>query len=175
MKTQLLIGIVIALLAASPSWAVEKTKMGILNIQKVLAESESGKKIRADLAAKYKVLQEKINKQETELEKLKQDLDKKSAVLSAEAKEEKEREYQKQFREFKQLYEDAQYEMQQAERTVTEPLLKNLQDIVQKFGQKQGYALILDPLRAGVLYAPSEIDITDKILDLFNKETKVKK
>jgi len=29
--------------------------------------------------------------------------------------------------------------------------------------------------RAGILYAVDEIDVTDKILDLFNKENKVKK
>jgi outer membrane protein len=171
----ILIGIMIVLMVAGQSWAEEKTKIAILNIQKVLAESEVGKKTKDDLSSRFKALQEKINKKQDELEKFKQDLEKKSAVLSAEARDEKEREYQKQYREFKQLYEDAQYEMQQAERKATEPLIKSLQTILEKFGKEQGYTLILDPVRSGVVYAAEEIDVTDKILGLFNKENKVKK
>ncbi len=174
MKKRLLIGISLILMVAGQSWAAEKIKIAILNPIKVLDESEAGKKARASLSAKFKTLQEKINTKQAESEKLKQDLEKKSAVLSKEAREEKERELQKQHGEFKQLYQDAQYEMQQAERTAMEPLLKSLADTVKKFGQKQGYTLILDS-RSGIPYAAEEIDITDKILDLFNKENKTKK
>ncbi|MEW6326335.1 MAG: OmpH family outer membrane protein [Thermodesulfobacteriota bacterium] len=171
----ILIGIIIGLMVAGQSWAEEKTKIAILNIQKILTESEVGKKTKDDLSSKFKNLQEKINKKQDELEKFRQDLEKKTAVISAEARDEKEREYQKQYREFKQLYEDAQYEMQQAERKATEPLIKSLQTILEKFGKEQGYTLILDPVRSGVVYAADDIDVTDKILDLFNKENKVRK
>jgi len=174
MKKGLLIGIMIVLMVAGQSWAEEKTKIAVLNPEQVLLQSEIGKKINDELTAKSKTLKEKVDKKQAELEKFRQDLEKKSAVLSLEAKDEKEREYQKQYRELQQLVEDAKYEMQQAQRKALEPLSNNLRDIVHKFAKEHGYALMLDS-RAGILYAVDEIDVTDKILDLFNKENKVKK
>lgn len=174
MKKRLVIAIIIALTVASQSWAAEKSKIAIFNPEQVLFQSEIGKKISDDLSAKSKTLNEKIENKRSELEKFKQDLEKKSALLSTEAKDEKEREYQKKYREFQQLAEDARYEMQQAQRNALEPLSNSLKDIIQKFGKEQGYALILDS-RIGIPYAAGEIDITDKILELFNKQNKGQK
>lgn len=168
MKMRLLAAIIIGLMA-SPCWAEQAPKIGVLNVQKVLMESDAGKKVRSDLTAKDKLLQDKVNQRKTGFEKEVQDFKKKEALLSGAAKDEKQKELEKEYVELQKMVAESNRELQETERTANEPLLANLQKVVDKFAQEQGYTLILDA--RAVLYN-SVHDVTDPILRLYNEENK---
>lgn len=168
MKVRLLAAIIIGL-TASHCWAEQAPKIGVLNVQKVLMESDAGKKVQSDLTAKDKLLQDKVNQRKTGFEKAVQDFKKKEALLSGAAKDEKQKELEKEYVELQKMVAESNRELQETERTANEPLLANLQKVVEKFAQEQGYTLILDARAA--LYN-SVHDITDPILRLYNEENK---
>ena len=47
-------------------------------------------------------------------------------------------------------------------------LEKKLGEIVEEIGKKEGYMLIMERRVGGVMYAPSAIDITDRVIRRLN-------
>ncbi len=168
MKVRLLAAIIVGLMASN-CWAEQASKIGILNVQKVLMESDAGKKVQSDLTARDKTLQDKVNQRKSEFEKSVQDFKKKESLLSGSAKDEKQKELEKEYVELQKMVSDSNRDLQEAERTANEPLLSNLQKVVDKFAQEQGYTLVLD---ARISLYNSGHDITDTILGLYNEENK---
>ena len=134
-------------------------KIGVMNIQKVLLDSASGKAAKSMFEAKAKELKAKFQTEENALTAMQQEIEKKSSAWSAEKKEAQVREYQKKGREFQVKTEDARFELKQLQDKELEPILKTLQTIVEDYGKKNGYTVILDS-KIGVLYANSAIDVS---------------
>lgn len=134
-------------------------KIGVMNVQKVLLESTSGKAAKNLFEAKAKELKAKFQNEENALKAMQQDIEKKSSAWSAEKKEAQVRDYQKKGREYQVKTEDARFELKQLQDKELEPILKTLQAVVEDFGQKNGYTVILDS-KVGVLYANNTIDVS---------------
>ena len=45
---------------------------------------------------------------------------------------------------------------------------KDVDKLVKELGKKEGFLLILERKEAGVIYMPSTIDITDKVIKQYN-------
>ena len=74
------------------------------------------------------------------------------------------------------MQEDAQYEMKEYEKKMLDPVFKELEKVIKEFVQKEKYDLILEKNQPGIYYASPEIDLTSKIIELFDKHyTKIKK
>jgi outer membrane protein len=168
MKLKSLLVILAALLlvgvnGVSQKAAAEKNdriQIVTVNIQDVLLSSDAGQEVRKTLESKVLEFQEKLQKDQEEIQTLQAEIEKKSSVWSQQVREEKEREYQKNVREMQLKQEDAQFEIQQLEKQEMEPILKELQQLIAELGKKNGYALIMDS-RAGLLYADKTLDISD--------------
>ncbi|MEN8188945.1 MAG: OmpH family outer membrane protein [Thermodesulfobacteriota bacterium] len=158
-----------ALLVAAPLRA--ETKIGVMNIQKIMADSEAGKRAKASLEKKAMELQNSFKAEEDALMALKTEIEKKSSVWSEEKKQEKTREYQKKGRELQTRNEDARFEMQKLQEKELAPMLKTLQDLVTSFGKQQGYTIIFDS-KAGVLFSDEAIDVSDQLISELNQKMK---
>lgn len=161
-------------LCALPSFAVE-TKMAVITMQKVMKESAAGKSATSVLEKKFKSLQKELKKKQDAVKTFKEDLEKKASLLSEEARAEKEREYQKLLRELKEKSDDAQFEMRQEESKVMEPILKDLEKVINNLAKEKAYSLILEYNMPGIYYASPKIDITDEVIKAYDKEYSTKK
>jgi len=150
-----------------PSHAADVVKFGSIDVQKVLNESESGKKAKTDLEVLIKTKQSTIDEKGKAIEKLKADIEKQASVLSADARKNKEEELEKSVREYQRLVQDSQAEIKKKEAELTDTILKDIKDLVEKTGETEGYALILE--KGMVLYSNKGIDITDTILKKYNE------
>jgi outer membrane protein len=154
-----------------PSHAADVVKFGSIDVQKVLNESESGKKAKTDLEVLIKAKQSTIDEKGKTVEKLKADIEKQASVLSADARKNKEEELEKSVREYQRLVQDSQAEIKKKEAELTDTILKDIKDLVEKTGETEGYALILE--KGMILYSNKGIDITDAILKKYD-ESKAK-
>jgi outer membrane protein len=145
-------------------------KIGVMNIQKVISQSENGQKAQKRFESRVKELQSKFKPEEEALIALRKDIEKKSSAWSEEVKSEKIREYQKMEREFRSKTEDARFEMKQMQDKELEPILKALQTIVEKIGKEGGYTMIVE-MRSG-LYFDKSIDLSDTIVNRLNATLK---
>jgi len=159
------------LVMPAASHAADTVKFGSIDVQKVLNESETGKKAKSELEGLIKSKQLTIDEKGKAIEKLKADIEKQASVLSADARKNKEEELEKSVREYQRLVQDSQAEIKKKEAELTETILKDVKDLVEKTGEAEGYALILE--KGMILYSNKGIDITDTILKKYD-ESKAK-
>lgn len=140
----------------------EVQKIGVMNIQKVLLESTAGRKAKEVFEKRMNELQEKFKTEQEALVVLQQEIEKKSSAWSKDKKGEKVRELQLGQRELQMKSEDAKMELKQLQDKELEPILTMLQTVVNSFGKKNGYAVILDS-KVAVLYADSSVDVSEAV------------
>jgi len=149
------------------SFAADTVKLGSVDVQKVLNESEIGKKAKNDLESLIKSKQSVIDEKGKTVEKLKNDIEKQASVLSADARKTKEDELEKAIREYQRLVQDSQADIKKKEAELTDSILKDIHDIIDKIGQEEGYTLIIE--KGMVVYSDKSLDITDRVMDKYNE------
>ena len=145
-----------------------------VNIQEVLLGSTAGQEVKKVLEEKVLEFQQKFQAEQGEVEAMQAEIEKKSSVWSQQVREEKERDYQKRVRELQLKSEDAQFELQQLEKQVMEPVVAELQKVIAEMGEKSGYSMILDS-RAGLLYVDKTLDISPLVQKELDSRQKDKK
>jgi outer membrane protein len=149
-------------------------KIGILDLQRCIQQSEAGKKASKSLQEKSERIKKDLTTKREDLKKMREEFAKKSNVLSSEAKRDKEKEMIRKEEDFRDLVREKEDEMHKDEYNAMQPLLNELFEVTSKLAKEEGYTLILEA-KSGVVYFTKPIDITDKIIRLFNEAKKEKK
>ncbi len=148
-----------------------ETKVGVMNIQRVLLESIAGQKAKAIFEKRMNELKTKFQDEQDAIVALQQEIEKKSSAWSKDKQAEKVRELQTKQREMQVKSEDAKMELRQLQDKELEPILKMLQTVVDTYGEKDGYSVILDS-KVAVLYASPENDISEAVKKELDKRLK---
>jgi outer membrane protein len=167
-KALLIMILFLGLIKYGYAQSVNTLRIGVIDSQKVINTSKYGQEVKAQLQQKYDELSAKIQKKAEEVQALKDEIEKKGSLWSQEVKEKKQSEYQKLLRELKSMQEDAQYEMKEYEKKILDPFNKELDEVIKKFANTEKYDLILEKNFPGIYYTSPEIDITQKIIKLFD-------
>ena len=161
------------LFVASLSLAAEKT--GFVNIGEVLAKSDAGKKAEEQ----FKKIVEKdrgvIQDKENELKKLKEEFEKQRPLLKEEVFKAKEADYQKKFRDYQLMVKDANEELQAKQQDILKNLVPEIMKVVTAIGDQGKYTMIVDLSTIPMAYHAKENDITQRVVEEFNKTYKSKK
>ncbi len=144
-------------------------KIGVVDIQKLQSQSKAFQKERAKLQKKFDEMQKKLEDEEAALRALEEDFKKQSVMLSLDAQEDKKRELERKRRYYKYLYEDFTMEMKELEKEATRKVGKDLEKVVDKLAQKEGFVLILERRTLGLIYYADAIDITDQVTEAYDK------
>jgi outer membrane protein len=158
---------------SSFSIAADVAKIGVLDLQKILETSESGKSIQNELKTQKEKMESDLKQKGAEIETIGKRLERESMVMSKDMREEKEREQRIKINDFKTLQKKYRTDLQTLESQLMKGLQDDLKSLVDTMGKKEGYLMIINKL--GVLYAPSSIDITDKVIEQLNALTAKKK
>src|ERR671925_646846 len=167
---------------ASPS----ALKVGIVDLDRALKESASGKQALAQLKQfRDKVVKEINDKKrqkdskETTLRDLQTELTSQSLVLSETAKRDKEETYRRQVRELRKFIDDSNHFIEESERELrereaemTSKLLRDLLDIIRAVGKEESFTIIFERNDRFLLYAADAIDLTEKIIKRFDTTAK---
>jgi outer membrane protein len=157
------------LMAASQvSVAAAQTKIGVVDMQRALAETEDGRKAKETLKKLFEQRQKTLDKQQNDLKTLKESVEKQRDVLSRDVLAKKLEDYQKAFGELQTTYVEFQRELAAKEGELTKPIMDRMQRIMRRIGQSDGYSLILERAEAGVVYIPSTYDLTDVLIQRYN-------
>jgi outer membrane protein len=153
--------------AGEPALAAAQ-KIGVVDMQRALAETEDGRKAKDTLKKLFEQRQKTLDKQQNDLKALKDGLDKQRDVLQREVLAKKLEEYQKAVAELQTTYVDFQRELAAKEGELTKPILMRMERVVRRIGQADGYSLVVDRSEAGVMYVPSTYDLTDVLIQRYN-------
>lgn len=172
---KLLIGLVVVLTMVASSVVAAEIKVAYVDLQKALVVCEAGKTAKDKMAKRVKEFQATAQKRQENLKNLNEELEKKKMMLSADARAEKERDYQQQTKDFQRFIKDAQEELQREEARLGREILEGLAKVIKEMGDKEGYTLVLEKSNGGLLYADESIELTDKVIAAYNKAYKAGK
>lgn len=154
--------------------AAEEGKLGYINVEKAVDSTGDGKKANEELQKVFKQRQDELKKKEEDLRTKRDDLQKKEMVLSDQVKLRKQMELEKEIVEFQKQGMQYQQEIQKKEFDMKKPILDSVQKIIEDMAKKENFTMILNA-KQGVVWAKAEIDITQKVVDEYEKTKKGKK
>ncbi len=163
------------LLFAWTNTALAADKIGFINMQTIIQNSNAGKKAAEDFKKLFARKQENIKAMENEVKKLKDELDKQGAVMTASARGDKEAAYQRKMRDYQILVDDTNKELQKRDQEYSQQLIPEILKVVRAIAEKEKYTLILDISTMPMPYFDKNNDISKKVIDDFNRAQGVKK
>ena len=142
-------------------------KLGCVDVQKVLVNSDAGKAAKEQLAAKANKYEGEKNSREEELKRLKSELEKQNVLLAESARSAKEKDYQQKLKEYQRFMKDAQDDLQAKNDELTNHLVEEIVKIIQSYGRNNGYTIVF-VRNDGMVYVDDRADLTEQILQTFN-------
>src|SRR5215467_359426 len=167
-KTLAAILLSLPVFAIAAGAAAQQMKIGYVDLQRALNESDAGKRAKERFKTQVDKLQGDLKKQKDQLDSLKEQLEKKASVMKEDDARDMQKDYEKKLRDFERNYKDSQGELQQKDNELTVELLKELQGVIEQFGKEGGYSIILEQSSSSVLYGSPELDLTEQVITRYN-------
>jgi len=158
--------------AAAPAPA---TRIGYIDVQRVLARSAAGVAAREQLEKERAGIQKEMDGRRQELEKLRDEIEKKGPLLTADARRDKQEQFERKRRDAARAADDFQKELEKKEAALLQKVLKEVGGVIERVGKERNYYLIVEKRNAGVLYASTEADLTDEVIRAYDREAGSKK
>ena len=150
--------------------APQATRVGYVDLQRILARSQAGVQAREQLEKDKVGMQKQLDGHKVELDKLRDELEKKGQLLSADARRDKQDQLERKLRDAQRLAGDLEKELQRKEQNMGAKILRELEGVFTRVGKEKGYAVILERRQAGVVYGAPEVDVTEEVIKAFDDE-----
>ncbi len=156
----------------SLTFAVEPLKIAYVDMQKALNYCEAGKEAKRQMTLEVEKMQKVFAGKQKELEKIKDDLEKRGSVLSENVRREKDREYQAKLRDLQRLQKDYEDDLRRKDREFTERILKNVEVIIKQMGEEGKYTVILEKNQPTILFISNSLDLTEEVIKRIDQKQK---
>ncbi len=166
------ISLVLSIFLISSAYGAEKTlKIGYVDIQKAVNESQAGQKAKKAMEDLMMAKEKSVEDKAKEIEKLKAEIEKQATVLSPEAKKQKEEKLEKDWRDYQRMIRESQEEIQKKEIELVNPIIKGLRETIKQIGEGEGYTIILQKADL-ILYSSPVYDLTEKVIKRYDQPQK---
>jgi outer membrane protein len=160
--------------ATAPAGSAASSRIGFIDIQRVLARSTAGVSAREQLEREKATMQKEMDGKRQELEKLRDEIEKKGPLMTADTRREKQDLFERKRRDAARLGDDFQKELEKKEQGMLQRVLQDLSGLIERVGKERGYYLIVERRGAVVLYAATEADLTDEIIRAYDQDMNAK-
>lgn len=158
-------GIALLLAAAPrPAAAQAAVKVAVIDVQRIITDSQTGKRALAQLEGFHKEQQGRIDVKRDEMQLLRQRISEGQLSLSEEKLEELQKELETKNIEARRAADDATREFNRRQEEILKNIERQVMPIIQKMGQEGGYTMILRKFDSGLVYADDAIDITAQVI-----------
>jgi len=175
-KTIVMASVFCALVAALPGQTASAQdgnyKIGVVDMQAVLAGYEKRKTKYEELQKNVDNLQKGIDAMSKDIQKRKDDYDAKKQSMTPEQLLELETEINADYADYQNELKKSQQKIDSMEAQVLREVVKDIQEAIEAVAKKGNYHLVLNKEsgpRSAVLFAQTSIEITSQILDHLNK------
>ena len=158
--------VVAALLLGTTSAYAEEFKLGFVDMQRALNETDDGKKAKAALKKVFDQKQKELDEQQAALKKDIEDLDKKRTLLPADQVHAKEAELQTRMQKVQQTYLRHQQDLSAKEQEATSKIYERMNKILQKIATAENFSMIVD--KSALVFAKPHLDLTNELIRRYN-------
>ena len=160
---------VLLLLAGGPAFSADPVKIGVVDLQKILETSNSGKAAQNELKAQRDKMQADMKQRGNEIQEIESRMQREAMVMSKETREEKEREHRIKVSDFQALQRKYQSDLQEIERKLMGKLQTEITSLVSDIAKKDGYLLVISNI--GVIYSLPSTDLTERLIQELNAKS----
>jgi outer membrane protein len=141
-------------------------KIAYINSQKILAEAPGRAEAEAEMQKEMEAYKAEVQKMGDSLNAMVAAYQKVESTLSPTARAGRQQELQKRETEYQQRVADLQHKAQQREAELVQPIMQQIDKIIEQVRAENGYAIVFDAgNQSGVVVAAdSTLDITNKVI-----------
>jgi|KBSSwiStaDraftv2_1062776.scaffolds.fasta_scaffold192430_2 outer membrane protein len=155
---------------AAPAGGGALNRIAYIDVQRVLARSAAGVAAREALEREKATMQKEMDGRRVELEKLREEIEKKGALLTPDARRERQEQFERKRRDAARLADDFQKELEKKESVLLQKVLQEVSGIIERVGKEKNYYMIVEKRGAGVIYAAADADLTDEVIRAYDQQ-----
>ena len=170
MKAMKIFGAILAcaLTFAGSASAADVAKIGVVDFQQVIQESDAGKQVQERIQKQGREMEAELQDLGQQIENLQKQLSRDSMVMSKEKRQEKQREMEIKRYDFQSKKKEYENEFRQMQSELVGRMQEEILAIAEEIGKKEGYLLIVE--KNAAVYYPDSIEITDKVIKQYNQQ-----
>jgi len=148
--------------------AAAQSNVAVIDVQRVVTESDPGKEVMQKLRVLSDAKAQEGQTLQQDMAALQDQFNKQRFTVSEQRQAEMSKEIEDKQIAIRRFQDDAQRELQEAQRRELGGLEERILPIINQVGQAQGYTLIFNKFQSGLVYADETVDITDQVITMFN-------
>jgi outer membrane protein len=146
--------------------AAQTLKIGVVDVQQVLNQSQRGQAVKQKLEQERMGRQKELDARQQELVKLQAEYEKQAPVLSETAKREKKEGLERRFRDARRIAEDANRDFDKRVREAEMETTREIFGVIQEYGKDQGFSVILE--RSSIVFGAPAVDVTGDVIKRYD-------
>lgn len=150
------------------SLAADVAKIGVVDFQRFLTESNIGQAAQAEIETEGARMEGDLKERGSAIESLEKKMEADAMVVSEEKREEQLREYRIKIGDLKSLQQKYTVALKKLEQQLIASVQKDAAALAEALGKKEGYLLLIE--RNAVIYFPAAIDATDDLIKFANEK-----
>lgn len=161
--------------SAAPAAAPATTKVGIINIQAAIVNSNEGQRDFETLQKKFDPKRQELEALNKEVDDLQKKFNAQGDKLSDEARADLLKQIDAKKKTLQRNYEDANADIQSQQNEIANRIGQKMIEVLDKYAKDNGYSLVLDisGQQSPVLWAASSVDVTKAVVDAYNAQSGV--
>ena len=144
-----------------------QSKIAVVDTQRAIMETEDGLRAQATLKKVFDNKQRELDKKQEDLQKEREDIEKQRDVLSKTALAKRVDKWQREMMALQGVFVDYNKELQKKQGELTQPIVQKIMGTIRRLATQDGLDLVIDKQAAP--YVRSDLDVTDRIITLYNQ------
>lgn len=161
--------------AAAPG-AAAAGKVGVINVRQAIVSTSEGKQASAELQSQFAPRQSELEGLNKQINDLRQRLDAGQGKLNPDESARLQRQGETMARQLQRKQDEYQEDVNAAQADVFDRIGRKMVDVLDRYARENGYVVILDSSAQNtpILFASTNIDVTQDIVRLFDQAYPVK-
>lgn len=166
MRHRLLAAVLTAGLALAPVQSAGAVEIAVVDLQGAVTQTEDGIRAQATLKKLFDKRQQDLDAKQTQLARMRADIERQARFLSREALTRRMEMWQKEMMQLQGVFVDYNKELDKRQNEMTAPIIQKMIGLITKVARQNSYDLVID--RRAAPYARPDLDITDRIVQMYN-------
>jgi outer membrane protein len=145
-------------------------RIGVINVERLVQESALGKEAFNRVKKLNDAKKDEAEKISKELRDMEQKLADQGSAMADDKRDQLQKTYQEKAIAFKRFQDDANRELETAQKKELAELEKRVFPVINQVGKEKGFTLIFNKFQSGLVYADDAVDLTDDVLKVFNTQ-----
>jgi len=152
------------------------TKIGVISVRSAIASTAEGKQAGAELQSQFAARQNELEGLNKQINDLRQRIDAGTGKLSQDELSRLQREGETKARQIQRKQDEYQEDVNAAQADVFDRIGRKMIDVLDRYARENGFVVILDnsAQNTPILFASTNIDVTQDIVRLFDQAYPVK-